>query len=258
MHPIRQQKRVSTPPPILPLETVAHLEELRSSSHRLRDWMKRSRETTYEHLEDIMQVYDKVSELKERVLALLTACAEFRAAKEQYMPHLKSLMGLSIDELIHAKIVEEGTTYDFSSWYFCFRNKGQLLDKVEIDMSRVRSVIQRIQDSIHASLMKICNPFGEMTIDRMKEQVKAFYFQEDDISDERLDSIFSLAIHLGTNKAQMTDWEKTLGVYTIDVLEAEGTIRNAPSVPLDDVKQVVSKFIALHSSGKDASHGDSS
>jgi len=106
--------------------------------------------------------------------------------------------------------------------------------------------------------MRICNPFGEMILENLKEQVQVFYFQENDVTDERLDSIFSLAVHLGDNKARITDWERTLGLYSVDVLEAEGTIQNAPSVPVEEVKQIVSKFIECQASSDGYSHGDSS
>jgi len=99
----------------MPPETVGHLEELKSSSHRMRDWMRRSKETTFRHLRDIMQVNDKITSLKERVLALMTVCVEFKDLKDQHLPHLKSLMETSVDDLLHVEVIEEGRTYNFSS-----------------------------------------------------------------------------------------------------------------------------------------------
>jgi len=114
-------------------------------------------------------------------------------------------------------------------------------------MSRIRSVLLRTENHIYTALTTICNPYGNVTIENMKQQVKAFYFQYDGLDEGQLDSIFTLAYRLSENKSWINDWEKTLGVYESDVAVAEGSIKAATSVPMEEIVQIVSRFIVSHS-----------
>jgi len=205
MQPIQQKEATTIPPSILPQETVSQVENMRTSSQMMKGWIERTEEKAYTHLEEIVQVYDRVIKLKDRVQALLRSCAEFKPIKEQYMPQLKSLMEAPVEDLIHDKVIDRDTPHDFVTWYFSFHNKGQLVDKIEVDMSRIRSVLLRTENHICTALTTICNPYGNVTIDNMKQQVKAFYFQYDGLDEGQLDSIFTLAYRLGENKSWIND-----------------------------------------------------
>jgi len=158
MQPIQQKEATPIPPSILSQETVSQVEGMRTSSQLMKGWIEKTEEKVYIYLEEIVQVYDRITNLKDRVQSLLKTCAEFKPVKEQYMPHLKSLMETPIEDLVQDKVVDQNTPHDFTTWYFSFHNKGQLIDKIEVDMSRIRSVLLRTQNHVHTSLTTICNP----------------------------------------------------------------------------------------------------
>jgi len=111
MQPIQQKEATPIPLSILPQETISQVENMRTSSQMMKGWTEKTEEKAYTHLEEIVQVYDRVIKLKDRVQALLRNCAEFKPIKEQYMPQLNSLMEAPLEDLIHDKVIDRDTPH---------------------------------------------------------------------------------------------------------------------------------------------------
>lgn len=121
--PLRHLSPTATPPPLLPPESVDHMEKMRNSAQLMHAWIEDSYITVSKFMKGIMQTLDTIIKVLGRTHVLIEAFETFAHARDVIIPVLQVIRKTPREVLSREKIRREGSTPSFLRWSSLLRMK---------------------------------------------------------------------------------------------------------------------------------------
>lgn len=195
--PLRRQSPTATPPPLLPAESVDHMEKMRNSTQLMDTWIKDSYTKVSKFMKGIMKTLDTVIKVLGRTHALIEVFEAFAHTRDVIIPVLQVIRKPPREVLSREKIRREGSTPCFLQWSSVLRTKKILFE----DIGNGCNHVQDIMPHIHAKIVEVAHIVLERKIDpgiiieakELDERVRVIFHGTDGmITRRQLDDMLEL------------------------------------------------------------------
>lgn len=128
--PLTHQSLVATPPPLLPPETVDHMEKMKNSAQLLEVCVNKSFTMANEFLRNMMKILGRAIQVLEIVHNIMVIVDAFTHTKDVTIPVLQAIRKAPRQMLVQEGIIRKESTPNLFQWSTLLQMKKLLFEDV--------------------------------------------------------------------------------------------------------------------------------
>lgn len=230
-------------------------EDMKATFREVKGWTSDASECANVLVENLVSAYDSTSSLLSKIQDIDEAWEDIEEIQSKIIPCLKTIRGLSQQDLVDGKVIQGGDISDFSSWYFALATMVESLRKSEARCLEIEKTIRSIQDKIFLVVVEILQQDEvrekHLRAKNLRAKFKGNFFKVSrPILKDYLTRISRFLLIDENFLAQAADWENTLATCTDDVDMVDYRIGSLPHVTMEEVRPLVSRYIEFAASKK--------
>lgn len=243
--PLTHQSPAATPPPLLPVESVDHMEKMRNSTQLIDTWIEDSYARVSKFMKGITQTLDTVIKVLGRTHVLIEAFEAFTHARDVIIPVLQVIRKTPREVL---KVRREGTTPSLLRWSSLLRMKKIIFEEIGNGCSQVQDDMHRIHDKIvevaQIVLEREIDPRTIIEAKELEERLRAIFHGIDGmITKEQLNNMLEFVVLASKTQEFELEWEDAIIKAFDEVMHVEEQLKSLPEIPMIEIEDMVTRFI---------------
>lgn len=246
--PLRQQNPAAAPPPLLPLESVDHMEKMRNSTQLMDTCIEDSYTKVSKFMKGTMKTLDTVIKVLGRTHILIEAFEAFAYTIDVIIPILQVTRRTPREVLTKEKIRREGSTPNFLHWSSLLRTKKIVFEAIGNECNQVQDDMHLIHDKIvevaQIILERKIDPGMIIEAKELEERIKVIFHGTDGMIIKRqLDDMLALVVLASKTQELEPEWENAIVKAFEEVMHMEEQLKILPKVPMTKIESITTKFI---------------
>lgn len=229
---------------------------MRNNIQVLKNWIDSSFTKANAFVEELVNIFDRVSTVLDRTHVLMVVYDIFTYTKDFTIQRLQALMNIPRQTLVNGGVLKEGQAYDFHRWYNLLRMRKVMFKDISNRCNQIKNVTSVIHDRIvvaaETMLGKEMKEEIHIVVDQLIESVKyTFFGVVRSLSKSQLKDIQLFMMLAGKIQDFGPEWEKIFvtALAKLDIMEDQLNVM--PNVPMDELDCIMSRFIEFASKETD-------